>query len=134
MKKNTKKYLTNKILKIVNILLSFLIIFTSEIATAKVTKRIPEFSNSRVNVWKTIIYPTNKQKLKMHRHENDRIVVAITDGTLMISNNQGQNHLLNLKKGNSYYLTKDPLNELHTDENITKQPIEVVVIELKSKL
>lgn len=97
------------------------------------TQRIEQLSNARVTVWKTIIYPSSKQVLPMHRHDNDRVLVALTDGTLKITSNKGKVHYLKLKKGKSYYLTKDVPNELHNDENVTNHPIQVMVIQLNDK-
>lgn len=94
------------------------------------TKRIEQFSNDKVKVWKTIVYPSSHQVLPMHRHDNDRVLVALTDGTLKITNNKGKVHYLKLKKGKAYYLRKDTPNELHNDENITNHPIQVMVIQL----
>ncbi len=96
------------------------------------THRVAEFSNDRVNVWKTTILPNQNQQLKMHRHDFDRVVVSLSNGTLKITNNKGQVHLLKLEKNHSYYLPKDPINEFHTDNNISHVPIEIMVIELKS--
>lgn len=108
-----------------------LILFTGTLQAAELsTKRIEQLSNAKVNVWKTIIYPSSKQVLPMHRHDNDRVLVALTDGTLKITNNKGKVHYLKLKKGNAYFLTKDTPNELHNDENITNHPIQVMVIQL----
>jgi hypothetical protein len=67
----------------------------------------------------------------MHRHDYDRVIVALTDGNLKITNNNGEVHYLRIKKGESYYLQKNPINELHMDENMTNHPISVVVIEVK---
>jgi beta-alanine degradation protein BauB len=92
------------------------------------TKRIPQFSNAEVNVWQTIIYPQHTQMLKMHRHQYNRIVVAFTDGTLKIVDNKNKVQYLKLQKKHAYYLTKDAL---HIDENMSSQPIKVLVIELK---
>ncbi|MFY7697538.1 MAG: hypothetical protein ACOVQX_01765 [Legionella sp.] len=99
-------------------------------AGSPMTKRISQFTNDKVSVWKTIIYPIHGQSLKMHRHEHDRVVVALTDGRLKVTNNQGQVHFLNFKKNQAYYLTRDIPNELHMDENLSSHPIEVMVIEL----
>ena len=98
--------------------------------TAK-TKRIPQIENDRVSVWNTIIYPTQKAQLTMHRHEHDRVLVALTNGLLKVTNNHNKVHYLKLKKGMSYYLKKDPQRELHVDENMAKHPVSVIVIELK---
>lgn len=102
-------------------------------AYAQSTARIPQFSNDKANVWKTIIYPTSTQVLTMHRHDYDRVIVALSNGLLKITNNKGKIHYLKLEKNKAYYLTKDPLNELHKDENMTQHSIAVMVIELKTK-
>ena len=67
----------------------------------------------------------------MHRHDYDRVIVALSNGVLKVTNNKGKTHELKLVKNKAYYLSKDPLHELHTDENMTKHPITVMVIELK---
>ena len=70
-----------------NIILVFIFlisIFDMNIAQADATKRIAQFSNSKVNVWQTIIYPNKKQALKMHRHDYDRVVVAFDNGILQV--------------------------------------------------
>lgn len=103
----------------------------SGMAHAAMTKRIPQINNMKVNVWKTIIYPTKKAQLTMHRHDHDRVVVALTDGLLKVTNSKGQVNYLKLEKGMSYYLKKDPKGELHVDENMTQHAVSVVVIELK---
>lgn len=98
---------------------------------APTTERIPQFKNDKVEVWKTVVYPSTKQMLKMHRHEHDRVVVPLESGKLKITNDHGKVHYLNLKKGKAYFLKKDVPNELHTDENISGHPIEVMVIEFR---
>lgn len=95
------------------------------------THRTPQLNNQRVQVWQTIVYPNEAQKLLPHRHERDRVVVALTDGTLLVTNNRGQSHLLHFKKNHAYYLTKDVPGETHTDANLGKNPVAVMVIELK---
>jgi mannose-6-phosphate isomerase-like protein (cupin superfamily) len=111
--------------------LLFLCFNSSLFAQTAVTKRIEQLDNAKVKVWKTIIYPSKQQTLSMHRHEQDRVVVALTNGTLKIKNDKGKVHYLHLKKGQSYYLTKDTPHELHSDQNVSGHPIEVIVIELK---
>ncbi len=101
-------------------------------ADLKKTIRIPQFSNQEVTIWKTIIYPNNNHILKMHWHQYNRIVVALNNGVLKIVNDQGKIHYLKLEKDHAYYLTKDIPGRLHSDENITKAPIKVLVIELKN--
>lgn len=110
----------------------FLILFSSiNVAHAHATKRKSEFSNANVNVWKTMIYPEKNQVLSMHRHNYDRVLVALSDGLLKVTNDKGDVHYLKLKKNKAYYFKKDAPGELHKDENMTKHPITVMVIELK---
>ena len=51
------------------------------------TRRIPQFENGHVKVWKSIILPN--QPLSMHRHEHSRALIALTDGNLDIVQNSG---------------------------------------------
>lgn len=111
-------------------ILSFLTSINSY-AEVKKTTRIPQLSNKEVSVWTTVIYPDKKQILKMHRHEHNRVIVALDNGLLKVVNNKGKIHFLKLQKDKAYYLSKDVPGELHTDENMSKHPIKVVVIELK---
>ncbi len=102
-------------------------------AKGELTKRVEQFSNSQVRVWKTIIFPASGQALPLHRHEHDRVVVALTDGLLKITTNKGKSHYLKLKKDKAYYLSKDVPNELHYDVNMTNHAIKVMVIELNNQ-
>ncbi len=67
----------------------------------------------------------------MHRHDYDRVLVAFNEGVLKIKNDNGKVHYLKLVKDAAYFLKKDVPNELHSDENITNHPINVLVVELK---
>ncbi|WP_058519193.1 hypothetical protein [Legionella parisiensis] len=121
-----QKYLT-----LIPYILSFLISMNSY-ADANKTVRIPQLSNEKVSVWTTVIHPNKDQILKMHRHERNRVIVALDSGLIKVVNNKGKEHFLKLEKDKAYYLSKDIPGELHTDENIGKHPIRVVVIELKN--
>src|SRR5271170_6750482 len=103
------------IVKIIGFIFLFLI--TNVHANINKTTRIPQFSNDEVNVWKTIVCPSKDQILKMHRHEYNRVLVALDTGTLKIVNDKGKIHYLKLEKNQVYYLTKDIPGELHIDEN-----------------
>lgn len=102
-------------------------------ATRPHTTRMPQFTNDEVAVWETVVYPSTRQLLKMHRHDYDRIVVAFDDGKLKITSNKGKTHLLTLKKHKAYFLKKDPPGETHTDENLGSHPLKVMVVELKNE-
>jgi hypothetical protein len=96
------------------------------------TERIPQFSNEKVNVWETIVYPGGEQKLAVHRHDSDRVLIALDDGILKITNNKNETHLFEFSKNKAYFLEKDPPNEMHTDINIADHPVRFMVIELKN--
>jgi hypothetical protein len=103
----------------------------SSYADSRITQRIPQFSNDKTNVWKTVIYHTPEKKLTMHRHEHDRVVIALTNGILKITSDKGKVHYFKLVKDEAYFLAKDAPGEMHSDENIGRHPIKVMVVELK---
>ncbi|SUZ73273.1 uncharacterized protein METZ01_LOCUS26127 [marine metagenome] len=98
--------------------------------SASTTRRIPQFENDHVKVWKSIILPN--QPLSMHRHEHSRALIALTDGNLDIVQNSGERETVHWQAGNAYWLTHDEPGTLHADVNNSGQPIEVIVVELKN--
>ena len=94
------------------------------------TRRIPQFENGHVKVWKSIILPN--QPLSMHRHEHSRALIAMTDGNLDIVQNSGERETVHWEAGQAYWLTHDEPGTLHADVNNSDQPIEVIVVELKN--
>ena len=94
------------------------------------THRVFQFENEYVRVWKTTIMP--HQPLTMHRHDCARVVVGLKGGTLTKTEQTGEVSLLHFDTGTAYWLTEDPPHTLHGDVNESDEPIEVMVIELKS--
>jgi quercetin dioxygenase-like cupin family protein len=97
----------------------------------RATVRTPQFENDSVRVWKTSIAPG--QPLTLHRHENGRVIVALTDGTLKIVKESGESKTVTWEKGKAYWLSADPPGEKHGDLNEGKDPIEVMVVELQPR-
>jgi hypothetical protein len=96
------------------------------------TRREPQFENDQVRVWKTIIAP--HQPLSFHRHENNRVLVALTDGQVRVMDTTAKEvATYKWERGKAYWLESDPPGKTHADANDTNQPIEVIVIELKQK-
>lgn len=93
------------------------------------TRRIPQFENDEVKVWKSIILPN--QPLAMHRHDHPRVIVALAGGTLKVVKPSGESSLMTWETGKAYWLRSDPRGELHGDVNEGERPIEVIVVELK---
>ena len=96
------------------------------------THRVFQFENEYVRVWKTVIMP--HQPLNMHRHDSARVVVGLRGGTLKKIEQSGETSDLSFETGTAYWLTADPPDTLHGDVNKSDEPIEVMIIELKSSL
>lgn len=95
------------------------------------TRREPQFENDHVKVWKSIILPN--QPLRLHRHENGRALIALTDGNLKVVNEAGEHiDTYEWQAGEAYWLDKDPPDVLHGDVNEGPETIEVIVVELKN--
>ena len=95
---------------------------------ASATRRIPQFENESVRVWKSLIAPG--QPLSLHRHESGRVIVALTGGTLRIVKESGESRTVTWETGKAYWLPADPPGERHGDQNEGKETIEVMVVEL----
>ena len=94
------------------------------------TRREPQFENNEVKVWKSIIMPN--QPLALHRHDHGRTIVAIKGGTLDVVDAKGATmQKMMWESGKAYWLDADPVTE-HGDLNKGKEPMEVIVVELKN--
>jgi hypothetical protein len=97
---------------------------------ASQTRREPQFDNESVTVWKSIIMPN--QPLALHRHELGRTIVALKGGTLDVVDATGKTlKQMTWETGKAYWLGPDPPGEQHGDLNRTKEPIEVIVVQMK---
>jgi hypothetical protein len=94
------------------------------------TRREPQFDNSNVRVWKSVIMPN--QPLALHRHDHGRTIVALRGGTLDVVDGTGKTlKKMTWETGKAYWLDVDPAGEQHADLNKGTTPIEVVVVEMK---
>ena len=50
--------------------------------TTTQTGREPQFDNSEVKVWKSLVLPNSP--LPLHRHEHPRVIIALHGGTMKI--------------------------------------------------
>lgn len=92
------------------------------------TRREPQFKNSEVEVWKSIILPN--QPLSLHRHDRGRTIVALKGGTLDVVDKDGKTlQQMTWETGKAYWLDADPPGQMHGDLNRTKEPIEVIVVQ-----
>ena len=94
------------------------------------TRREPQFENENVRVWKSIIMPN--QPLSLHRHDHGRTIVALKGGTLDVVDGKGETkQRMTWESGKAYWLGVDPPKEEHGDLNRGKEPMEVIVVEMK---
>jgi len=114
----------------------FVLVFASGVAVGALqqqatgTRREPQFENEHVQVWKSIIMPN--QPLALHRHDFGRTIVALKGGTLDIVDANGRTtHQEKWETGKAYWLGADPPGQMHGDMNRGKEPIEVIVVQLK---
>lgn len=98
---------------------------------ASATRREPQFENNEVRVWKSIIMPN--QPLSLHRHDHGRTIVALKGGTLDVVDAKGATTTkMTWESGKAYWLDADAPNTQHGDMNKGKEPMEVIVVELKN--
>jgi beta-alanine degradation protein BauB len=93
------------------------------------TQRFPQFENDDVKVWKSVVTP--EAPLTMHRHDHGRVIVALRGGTMKIVEQNGPTEQHVWETGKAYWLPANRPNTLHADVNAGKEPIEVMVVELK---
>ena len=93
------------------------------------TRRIPQFENDEVKVWKSIVLPN--QPLSMHRHDHPRVIIALAGGQMKIVDQTDASETHAWETGKAYWLPANPPGRLHADVNISDKPIEVIVVELR---
>jgi quercetin dioxygenase-like cupin family protein len=97
--------------------------------TAQVTQRFPQFENADVKVWKSVVVPN--APLAMHRHDHGRVIIALRGGTMNIVEKSGATEPNVWETGKAYFLGPNAPGTEHADVNAGKEPIEVMVVELK---
>lgn len=98
--------------------------------TISKTAREPQFENTEVKVWKSLVLPNDP--LPLHRHEHPRVIIALAGGTMKILEDTGQSEVHQWQTGKAYWLPSNPPGTLHQDINIGDKPIEVIVVELQN--
>src|SRR5262245_4246819 len=95
------------------------------------SRREPQFENSEVQVWKSIVMP--KQPLALHRHDHGRALVSLNGGTLNVVDGTGKvMDVYKLEAGKAIWLEADKAGTQHADVNPGTQPVEVIVVQLKN--
>jgi hypothetical protein len=95
------------------------------------SRREPQFENSEVMVWKSIVMP--KQPLALHRHDHGRALISLNGGTLNVVDGNGKvMDVFKLEAGKAMWLDADKAGTQHADVNPGTQPVEVIVVQLKN--
>jgi quercetin dioxygenase-like cupin family protein len=99
--------------------------------TMSTTGREPQFENTDVKVWKSVVLPNDP--LPLHRHEHPRVIIALTGGTMKILEETGKSEIHQWQTGKAYWLPANSPGTRHQDVNIGDKPIEVIVVELQNE-
>ena len=95
------------------------------------SRREPQFENSEVQVWKSIVRPS--QPLALHRHDHGRALISLNGGTLNVVDGNGKvMDVYKLEAGKAMWLEADKAGTQHADVNPGKAPVEVIVVQLKN--
>ena len=95
------------------------------------SRREPQFENSEVQVWKSIVMP--KQPLSLHRHDHGRALISLNGGTLNVVDGNGKvMDVYKLEAGKAMWLEADKAGTQHADVNPATAPVEVIVVQLKN--
>lgn len=98
---------------------------------AGASRREPQFENSEVQVWKSIVMPN--QQLSLHRHDHGRALISLNGGTLNVVDGTGKvMDVYKLEAGKAMWLDADKAGTQHADVNPGKTPVEVIVVQLKN--
>jgi hypothetical protein len=93
------------------------------------TQRVPQFENSEVSVWKSIVMP--HAPLVMHTHQHPRVIIALAGGDMKIVTETGTSEIQHWETGKAYWLSSEEGKVRHADVNEGSKPIEVMVVEVK---
>jgi len=100
-------------------------------ANASASRREPQFENSEVQVWKSIVMPN--QPLALHRHDHGRALISLNGGTLNVVDGSGKvMDVYKLQAGKAIWLEADKAGTQHADVNPGKTAVEVIVVQLKN--
>jgi hypothetical protein len=95
------------------------------------SRREPQFENSEVQVWKSIISPGTP--LGLHRHDHGRALISLNGGVLNVVDAQGKVlDVYKLQAGKAMWLDADKPGTQHADVNPGTEPVEVIVVQLKN--
>ena len=96
----------------------------------KKTGKILEIDNEHVCVWRVTLLPNECSP--EYRQDFFGVAFAVQGGTLHRMEENGKNSTVLLEAGKTYWFNADPLGGFRMDVNVSDQPIEIMVFELKN--
>ena len=121
-------------LRVVGGIVVLVAVFVTGVAVGEqqaTSRREPQFENSEVQVWKSIISPGTP--LGLHRHDHGRALISLNGGTLNVVDGAGKViDVYKLEAGKAMWLDADKPGTQHADVNPGKTPVEVIVVQLKN--
>jgi quercetin dioxygenase-like cupin family protein len=121
-------------MRVVGGIITVMAVFATGVAIgqqASTSRREPQFENSEVQVWKSIISPGTP--LGLHRHDHGRALISLNGGTLNVVDGAGKViDVYKLEAGKAMWLDADKAGTQHADVNPGTSPVEVIVVQLKN--
>src|SRR5690349_7267670 len=90
----------------------------------------PQFENDQICVAKVSISP--HEEIGLHRDAYPQVVIALKGGTITRLEENGQTSDVVFPTGVAVYRDADPENVLHKSLNTSSEPVELILIQLKS--
>lgn len=89
-----------------------------------------QFENDQVSVCKIKIFAN--EEIGLHRDAFPQIVVALKGGTITRFEADGTTTDVQFPTGTAVYRKADPVDVLHSSVNKSSEPVELIIIQLKS--
>lgn len=90
-----------------------------------------QIDNDYVTVGKATIQP--HEEIGLHRDALPQIVVALKGGTITRLEADGRKTKVQFPTGKAVFRPTDPVGELHKSVNDSSEPVELIIIQIKSK-
>ena len=91
-----------------------------------------QFENEQVSVARAKIMPN--EQVGLHRDAYPQVVIALKGGTITRLEANGTTTDVKFPTGVAVFREIDPPNELHKSVNNGTEPVELIIIQLKSSL
>lgn len=90
-----------------------------------------QFENDDVRVSRVVL--GGKEEVGLHRDEHPHVVIALRGGSVMRLEQDGSTNEVHFPTRGVVFREVDPVGQLHSTVNLSDNPIEIIVVELKHK-